>query len=834
MHSLGDLEEHRRGQGQRQGLTDGLQRAPVPISLWVQADGTFRLADVNAAGCEFAGFTREQMVGIRVERIGGNGVRAGRDMLTASLQDRTITREMTHVFADGDVRKLEVLYVGLAPGQVLAFARDITGQRAAEERLKISESRYRALVAAANEGVWLVDTAGRTTFANRKVGTMLGRQAAEIAEGNLLDFVDPRDRPSVAGALECPRDTPEAFEARFRHADGRVLLCLLSVSPMPSDNRAPSTLCVLADMTVLQRERELRLESERRFRQIVETTNEGVWTGDRHGCTTFVNQAAAAIVGLDVDEIIGRPFSDFVLDAAQADRVREKFGDFRSPLRGELRLINASGSPVDVHASVSVLRSDTDEIIGSLAVISDVTQMKREQADLRESRERFAQVFEEAPVGIVFMAAGRLVRNKFLGVNPAFCRMVGYTEDELIERDLLAITHPDDVELEQMLAHELFESERNEYVLDKRFVRANGEAISVRFRAHLLRDDRGAPLYGLGVAVDISAEQAAHAMAIDAEERSRAVLDSTPDAVLEVAADGTVIDLNQAALLTFGLERRDAIGASVVDRFVPSRLHSRFADALADWLLAARVGRTIVSTETTMQRSDGSDFPAMVTITPVARAEPVRLTLYVRNLGIQDKAEAARREADERFQRLFRDSATPTVLIDLKGRVTDVNAAFCTLTAAEPLELVGQEATSVLRDVGDAAEAPWLGGAERPGPLSAVRRVESRDGRSAVVQIAASLVRDVAGVPREWICQCTPRALAETPPLPEGCEPLSYRERQVLSLLARGHDGPAIAERLGLAPETVRSYAAAAREKMGATTRTEAVALALMRGEITL
>jgi DNA-binding NarL/FixJ family response regulator len=68
---------------------------------------------------------------------------------------------------------------------------------------------------------------------------------------------------------------------------------------------------------------------------------------------------------------------------------------------------------------------------------------------------------------------------------------------------------------------------------------------------------------------------------------------------------------------------------------------------------------------------------------------------------------------------------------------------------------------------------------------------------------------------------------------PDG-EPLSYRERQVLGLLAHGHDGPAIAGRLNLSPETVRSYSQSARDKLGAKTRTEAVALALVRGEISL
>jgi PAS domain S-box-containing protein len=209
------------------------------------------------------------------------------------------------------------------------------------------------------------------------------------------------------------------------------------------------------------------------------------------------------------------------------------------------------------------------------------------------------------------------------------------------------------------------------------------------------------------------------------------------------------------------------------------------------------------------------------------------LTLYVRNLAVQDRAEAARRDAEERFERLFRDGAAAAVLIDLGGRLTDANPAFCKLAGRTALELVGRDAGVILADAGDAHEAPWQTGTDRPGPLTATRRIERPDGRSLTVQITASLVRDGAGTALHWIAQCLPRGLGDVAEAPEG-EPLSYRERQVLGLLAHGHDGPAIAERLGLSPETVRSYANSARTKMSAKTRTEAVALALARGEITL
>ncbi|MEA2423954.1 MAG: hypothetical protein QOH13_364, partial [Thermoleophilaceae bacterium] len=67
----------------------------MPISLWVEVDGVFRIADVNDAGCDFSGMTREQLVGASAQEVGGNAVRAKRDMLTASSRDQPVSRELT-------------------------------------------------------------------------------------------------------------------------------------------------------------------------------------------------------------------------------------------------------------------------------------------------------------------------------------------------------------------------------------------------------------------------------------------------------------------------------------------------------------------------------------------------------------------------------------------------------------------------------------------------------------------------------------------------------------------------------------------------------------------
>jgi PAS domain S-box-containing protein len=820
-------EVHRR-------LDAGLHRAPFPVSLWRLVGDSFQIADVNAAACDFAGLPREEMLGAAAERFNGNHARGRRDMLRALSHDEMVTREMAFVAPSGEVRDLQAMYVAHGADAVLAFVVDVTSQRHTEAQLRVAESRYRTLVSSANEGVWLVDAQGRTSFANAKVARMLGRGLTEVARSNLLDFVDERDHSAVAGALECPRDTPAAFEARFRGPGDRELLCLLSVSAVTADDDpAPATLCLLADMTAVQQERDLRRQTERRFRWIIEAATEGIWTGDPDGKTTFLNPAAAQMLGVDAEEALGRPFTDFVSFDEEATAKRNEMRRNGRPVRHELRVRRRDGKYLDVIANVALLRDDNEDVIGSLAVVTDVTRMKEKHHELRESRERFSQVFEEAPLGMAFLGAGHLVRGRVLGANRAFEDLLGYSGEELLDLDLLAITHPDDVESEHVLARELYENERTQYDVDKRFIRADGTTVWTRFRAHVLRDDRGAPLYALALAVDIDAEKAAARAAADAAARAAAVLDSTPDAVVEVAPDACVCEMNSAALRMFGFDLAEIAGKPLNEVLVPDRLRARFGQALSDWVEAGDKHDPIEPTETTLMRADGSEFPAELRITPVRTGERPRLMLYVRNLALHDRAEAGRREAEERFERLFRDGPVASVAIDLRGRITDVNPAFCKLATRDAPVLIGRDASEVLAEAGDAHEAPWAAGTERPGPLSLARRVMRPDGQAVPVQLTASLVRDASGAPSHWLCQCTPKLLAGVESAADG-EPLSYRERQVLGLLAHGHDGPAIAERLSLSPETVRSYAQSARDKLGAKTRTEAVALALVRGEISL
>ncbi len=121
--------------------------------------------------------------------------------------------------------------------------------------------------------------------------------------------------------------------------------------------------------------------SEQRYRRIVTTTHEGVWTVDAQQRATFVNQRMADIVGYTVEEILGHPLQEFVAPEDHA-LIAAKFAQRRAGVheRYEHRYLRKDGSRVTVQVSVSPLLDDGGVFAGALAMVHDVTELRRLEA----------------------------------------------------------------------------------------------------------------------------------------------------------------------------------------------------------------------------------------------------------------------------------------------------------------------------------------------------------------------------------------------------------------------------------------------------------------------
>jgi len=139
------------------------------------------------------------------------------------------------------------------------IARDISRRKHADAALRASEARYRRLIETAEEGIWLLDPAGVTTYLNERMAAMLGRPAAEVLGRPFTDFVPPDSRADASAILARRREgSPQRHDLRLVRGDGSGLWALVSLSPVLEDEGGAwgGTLAMVTDVTERRRAEE--------------------------------------------------------------------------------------------------------------------------------------------------------------------------------------------------------------------------------------------------------------------------------------------------------------------------------------------------------------------------------------------------------------------------------------------------------------------------------------------------------------------------------------------------------------------------------------------------
>ncbi|MDB6039158.1 MAG: putative Response regulator/sensory box histidine kinase [Verrucomicrobiales bacterium] len=228
-------------------------------------------------------------------------------------------------------------------------------------------------------------------------------------------------------------------------------------------------------------------------RQIIECNNDCVAILDAAGQTLFVNQRGLTLMEAESEgAIVGRSwlegFDPGDYEALEASLKSAALGKTRN-----LRVYRATskGTPKWWDIILAPLQV-TDQGPRRLLVISrDVTEHMQVEKALRESEEAFRKIFEEGPMAMIL--AG--VDSRVTKVNNAFCRMLGYMEDELTGFPLTEITHPDDVDEDVQLIDRLIGGEIPSFSLEKRYLTKRREVVWGHVTASLIRDPESRPVY---------------------------------------------------------------------------------------------------------------------------------------------------------------------------------------------------------------------------------------------------------------------------------------------------------------------------------------------------
>jgi PAS domain S-box-containing protein len=170
-----------------------------------------------------------------------------------------------------------------------------------------------------------------------------------------------------------------------------------------------------------------------------------------------------------------------------------------------------------------------DQLSGAVVMHVDITSRKLAENALRASEERFRNMFTAAATGIAISTP----HGRFLEVNAAYCQMLGYSEEELLARDFASLTHPDDLALNLKRRDEVLAGERESFVMEKRYLKKNGDIVWTRHSVSAVRDAAGEILNLAVIAEDITERKLADNR-LDRLNRLHTVLSRINEAIVRV------------------------------------------------------------------------------------------------------------------------------------------------------------------------------------------------------------------------------------------------------------------------------------------------------------
>ncbi|WP_242578000.1 PAS domain S-box protein [Chroococcus sp. FPU101] len=267
---------------------------------------------------------------------------------------------------------------------VVFTVEDITERFQVETALLHSETQFRAIFEQASVGIGIVALSGQFIRVNQRYCELTGYSEAELQEKTYQDILHPEDfNPNT--------DTPDmnnfSVEKRYIRKDNSIIWIHLSGSIVKDQNGQPMYIVgVVEDITERKQAITALKESEERYRRIIETTAEGVWSIDLNNRTTFVNQRMAQMLGYTVEEMLGRSILEFT-DTEDQVMTLQKLAPHQQEITEshDLKFLCKDGKSIWTMISTNSIFDAEGNYAGALGMLTDITERKQTEKALQQA-----------------------------------------------------------------------------------------------------------------------------------------------------------------------------------------------------------------------------------------------------------------------------------------------------------------------------------------------------------------------------------------------------------------------------------------------------------------
>src|SRR6202453_5079884 len=337
--------------------------------------------------------------------------------------------------------------------------------------------------------------------------------------------------------------------------------------------------------------------SEERTRLILDSATEAICGCDSEGTCLFSNLSAARILGYDdPSELIGKNMhalehhtrkdgTPYPIEECPIYIGFQKNEDVHRDDEVYWRK-DGTSFPVEFWSHIIVREGKT---LGAVITFIDITERKQAEAALRKSEERWRSVYENSAIGVALTD----LSGRFLAVNRAHEKMLGYTEEELRKLTFLEITEEDYRDANWELISELLEGKRQQFQIEKQYRRKDGTLGWVSNNVSLVPGSESMPRFIMALSEDVTQRKQAEAALRKSEEQNRSLLQIN---------NAIITNLTQQALLRSISEALDPIisfDRCAITLYQPERDSFRFlaveGELLSDYF---RTGQEFSRNET--------------------------------------------------------------------------------------------------------------------------------------------------------------------------------------------------------------------------------------------
>ncbi|MBF2066814.1 MAG: PAS domain S-box protein [Calothrix sp. C42_A2020_038] len=440
------------------------------------------------------------------------------------------------------------------------------------KQLAQKEEQYRSIFESTIDGLAIYDLEENKYLAvNPALCQIYGYQASEWSDIQPLDFIHPDSQHVFTKYLDLVNAGKEFYcEAKVIRKDGTLIDVEVKANPFCYNGRA-CALSISRDITDRKRANKAAIENENRYRNLVETSQDMIWSLDASGYFTFVNSAVRHILGYEPEEMIGRVFTDFEPEDQRAqDMVRYQQLLAGEPyIKYETRYIDKKGNTIHLAFNAKVLRDHEGNFIGTTGTATDITQRKHSENLLKKSEQFLRSIYDGVSHLIFVNDIGDDGEVYNVSWNKTLQEASGLKSEDINGKTLQEIFG----EVEgSLMSQRLMQCVKSGKTLTyEEYVPLAGQYRWFLSTVNPLHDETGKVYRLIGTTLDITDRKRAEAELRQKEEQYRSIFEAVTDGIgvfdLET---GELLDANPAYYTMHGYTRDEFLQLSPTEYIHPN------------------------------------------------------------------------------------------------------------------------------------------------------------------------------------------------------------------------------------------------------------------------